>query len=224
MPPILKLSGAAMFQFLPRSFRFAAILIVISNSVSAVSAQEVPADVKPAIWSGFYAGLHGGWGKLRDSPLRGLTGGGHLGFNHQSGVVVVGIEGDYSHSLIDYSDTRDFGPFVGPVYREAGLDYLASLRGRIGFTSPDGVMMIYGTAGYGVSQISGMATAPRLGITQSIDYSVHGIVAGAGVEIKLSSSVSGRVEMLQYWMGQDGPSWERAETVRAGLSIHLPPN
>ncbi len=207
-----------------RFCRFAAILVASMFGVLVAEAQEDVATERPAIWTGFYAGVHGGWGKLNGSELRGLVGGGHAGFNHQSGGLVVGLEGDYSFSDIDFSN-QFVHPFFGPVTVASDIGYLATLRARVGVTSADGMSMLFGTVGYALSEQTVTAAAPLFNLTLDRSIDVHGIVAGAGVEYKLSSNLSARVEAQHFWMGEDGPTWDgRIMLVRAGLSIHLPSN
>ena len=197
---------------------------------NAAQAQVSSAGSRPAIWTGFYAGVHAGGGKVftDDSDIGnsidGFIVGGHAGYNFQSGMMIYGIEGDYTLSQMDASFTDNSNPFAGPINIKAEVNYLASIRGRIGTAVTD-TAMLYGTLGYAWSEVTVTGTAPLLGQTESISASVDGIVAGGGLEYKLSENTSARLEGLYYWLGTDGPSNDSPiGTIRAGLTLHLPPN
>lgn len=133
-------------------------------------------DVAPVSdWTGFYVGIHGGygWGNFdyngvisadggpayadfgKDTDSDGFFAGLQAGFNWQMDSVVLGIEGDISKSWIDGNDTvrldaGDLG-FLhtrsdADVNVDSTLDWFGTLRARAGFlATPD--LLIYATGG-----------------------------------------------------------------------------
>src|SRR6476660_3573890 len=89
-------------------------------------------------WTGFYAGINGGygWGTSTWSLLpgteikpKGALFGGTLGYNYQVGSIVWGLEGDF-----DWSGVKGSVSCVpGVVTCETSSSWLATFRGRIGY-------------------------------------------------------------------------------------------
>jgi outer membrane immunogenic protein len=175
---------------------------------------EMP--VAPAYdWSGAYVGLNGGysWGDLdtRDvsatntdptsfilppgtfggpnlsQSFDGLIGGAQVGYNHQIGNIVFGIEADIQASDQDAEDTR-LGSAAGPSnHTEAELDWFSTVRGRVGYAFDN--ILVYGTGGLAVGRAkvgARMESIPPLP-AQSASASKHetltGFTLGAGTEI-----------------------------------------
>ena len=191
------------------------------------SLKDAPAAYMPAItWTGFYFGVHAGaafddseedcefkkdcyavrmeYGSDDDdddddddtSWLAGL----HVGYNWQKpSNWVLGIEGDVS-----FADD---------------IDYLASLRGRLGYAF--GPTLVYATGGVAF-----------LGVDEefSDDDTITGWVAGLGIEHKLKDSMSIGLEGLYYSFDEDKnyPSYLDCDederdfwVVRARLTYHF---
>src|SRR5262245_14257507 len=96
---------------------------VYARGESLKDAPPAAVDYRPAIgWSGFYLGMNAG-AAFDDSDIEIAGGedaifvaGMHVGYNWQRGDgLVVGVEGD-----VDFADD---------------VDYIASVRGRLGFGS-----------------------------------------------------------------------------------------
>lgn len=161
------------------------------------SLKDGPADYLPAItWTGFYAGGHVGVAFNNDDSFffdnqgnrynvddddTAWLAGIHVGYNWQkpSGWL-LGIEGDVS-----FADN---------------IDYLATVRGRLGYAS--GQTLVYATGGVAF-----------LGLDDSFHYADFffedsdtqtGWVAGLGVEYKLRQNVSIGLEGLYYNFGDGG--------------------
>lgn len=177
-------------------------------------------------WSGFYAGIHGGYGAIYTSNVafdpEGFAGGGQAGFNLQSGRIVFGLEADYTESDIEDTATQTV-PVLGAVSLGLEADYMASVRGRLGFTAYDSILL-YATGGYAWSEATFSTSVPALGLSaeQGLDY--DGIAYGAGVEMKLGSYFTGRVEALRYDLEEkDGAASDlNVGVIRAGLNVLFP--
>ncbi len=135
-------------------------------------------------WNGAYVGIATGYavGDINFSgpaafsvEPRGFTIGGVLGYNWQlSRNWVFGVEADLDWTNIDRTTN------IGPVGINSGLDYMATVRGRLGYSF--GTWMVYAHGGW-----AGGHLATNVGIANlSADDFVTGWVYGAGVEMALS--------------------------------------
>jgi outer membrane immunogenic protein len=172
------------------------------------SLKDGPVDYYPAItWSGFYAGINLGAAfsdddnddrrnESRSSNGDGddtmFIGGFHVGYNWQKpSNIVLGVEGD-----VDFGDD---------------IDYLATIRGRLGYAM--GSTLIYATGG-----------AAFLGVDSDFDDdTLTGWVAGGGIEHKLRENVSVGLEGLYYDFDEDDNFGADADfwSVRARLTYHF---
>jgi outer membrane immunogenic protein len=158
-----------------------------------------PVDYAPYItWTGFYVGAHVGAAFSDNEDVEivddaAFLAGAHLGYNWQGpSNIVLGIEGDVS--------------FLDEI------DYLATVRGRLGYAF--GPTLAYVTGG-----------AAFIGFDENLagDDSDTGWVAGVGLERKLRPNVSIGAEALYYGFendnsgGDDNNFW----TARARLTYHL---
>jgi outer membrane immunogenic protein len=196
----------------------AAALFFTASGASAadLSMKDEPYEAAMTpIWSGLYVGGHLGglwndsgkshgfkwdWCEREFKETKHLTfsddnddvsviGGIHVGYNWQDGARVIGVEGDVS-----FAD---------------GLDYLGSLRLRLGYARD--ALLIYATAGLAFAGFDDTK------ITATIyDHKEHtinfegdrkiGAVVGGGVEYKLSSRWSVGAEGLYYMFGDSDDS------------------
>jgi outer membrane immunogenic protein len=137
------------------------LAILLSGAAGAADLRGValpPAPDLPALysWTGFYAGLQGGysWGsnRVRIGPAGGgfapisfragedtAFGGAHGGFNYQLGGIVLGIEGD-----VEALNSRSRFDGIGLSAR-VSQDWQGSARARLGLAFDR--LMIYGTGG-----------------------------------------------------------------------------
>jgi outer membrane immunogenic protein len=196
-----------------------ATFLTAAGALSAANAADVyappsgglkdePGVYLPAItWTGFYIGAHVGSTfdaqrtddlgngveivtDLDDTGLAGFQ----IGYNWQtSRRVVFGIEGDMSFPFDDI-----------------GVDYFASIRGRLGFAA--GNALFYGTGGVAFLEPDDDSD------TQT------GYTVGLGMDYKLRQNVSVGVEGL-YYNFQDDSGGVDSElefwTVRARLNYHF---
>jgi outer membrane immunogenic protein len=152
------------------------LVILLASCVAMPAlAADLPAKApaRPAAvadWTGFYVGIHGGygWGSIKPDDFdiaafsddafgnpepKGWVFGGHVGYLWQYGRFVGGLEVDYSAADLKETQTSPLeNGFVGelPATRQFALaskiDALASARGRAGFLLSDN-LLAYGTAG-----------------------------------------------------------------------------
>jgi outer membrane immunogenic protein len=174
--PVAALGLMALFGATPA---FAAD--VVQEAPPAAPMAEPPVNT----WDGPYAGLTVGYGfNGTTTPLtgdidnnNGFVGGVFGGYNFQQNLIVYGIEGDIGYGNIKGDN--------GITETKSGFE--GSIRGRLGVAVTDDVLL-YGTAG-GAGQ--------RLEVSDPIGSDSAGLfgwTAGAGVDIKFTPQVFGRVE------------------------------
>jgi outer membrane immunogenic protein len=188
---------------------------------------QTPAFVAPT-WTGVYIGVNGGWGwttsnssnvSIFSSPAavapfaftvpgtsnnaNSAVFGGQLGYLHQTGNWVWGIEGDVDGAQIRATQTGFLAPtaaFVGgSAFLNEKQNWLASIRGRIGYTWGPGLIYITGGAAWTSIQADGGATLFS-GETNTFTLSTTrgGYVLGAGYEWMFAPNWSVRGEYLYY--------------------------
>jgi outer membrane immunogenic protein len=194
-------------------------------------------------WSGFYAGVNAGYafdGRARDTitandPFAltgitggfvptsvgtrgdGFTGGGQIGYNYQfhnspTGGVVIGIEADVAYmDLTRTSDTVTGRGFDTQFH--SGLDFLGTVRGRLGYAFDR--LLVYGTGGFAYGDVNNtMLNISRTGApgyAGSQDTLRTGYAYGGGVEYALASNsafnifkaggVTVKAEYIHYDLG-----------------------
>ncbi len=196
------------------------------------SAADMPLKAPPpapvATWGGCYIGGHAGGasshfsdrvqfddvnvpGVLPEHLLahsyntHGFAGGGQGGCQWQRGIVVFGLEGDWTSAR--QSQQAFFVESGGPDTATTGvrLDSLWSVRARAGVTATEN-LYLYGTVGVGGANYkynfnlndtdTGVAAA-NLSINRS------GFVGGVGAEYRLWSNVIVGVDYLHYFVSND---------------------
>lgn len=195
-----------------------------SQTFSAPAVTSLPTFV----WTGFYAGLHAGgaWGTNKsDLPTAfsadhsGFIGGGQLGYNHQMGQAVVGVETDLSY--IGNSLSKSFVNGLGAtanLKRDNG--WLGTTRIRLGFT-PVERFMVYGTGGlaYGRTETAVMVTSPAGAVwTGKTDSPGIGWTVGGGAEYAFTNNISLKGEYLYYNIGKADGTLAASNAAAAGVA------
>jgi outer membrane immunogenic protein len=192
---------------------------------------KAPVYEPPFTWTGFYAGINGGWGWGRSTwdvggfgstefDINGGVFGGTLGYSWQRGPAVFGLEGDLDWSGIKGRSASSL--CIGAVC-ETRNDWLATTRGRIGYAF--GRMMPYITGGAAVGDVKtstglGSDTETRVGWT-----------LGGGIEAAIVGPWSARIEYLHTDLGRAscgplacGAASDvdfRSNLVRGGINYHF---
>jgi outer membrane immunogenic protein len=128
----------------------------------------------------------------------GWLGGGQVGFNWQSGHLVLGAEADWQ-----WSGQQDTACVVGcasggAIILAQKLSSFATARGRIGYAVDAWLWYVTGGAAWG--RVSNTATFPPFGAV-SFDQTKPGWVAGAGVETALWGNWTAKLEYLYMDLG-----------------------
>jgi len=178
-----------------------------------------PAYMPAYSWTGFYAGINGGygWGSStwnipatgRFDTSGGLVGG-TLGYNYQFGQVVAGLEGD-----IDWADINGTTTTACPLGCKTSDDYLGTFRGRLGFAADR--FLPYFTGGLAFGDIK--ASSPGLA---GVDNTNAGWTLGGGIEMSLVGNWTAKAEYLYVDLGRTscGTACGAAAGVTANVSFH----
>jgi outer membrane immunogenic protein len=185
-----------------------------------------PPPVAVYNWAGCYVGVAGGWvgsrvthdraptdglaafvgpaetaAAARSTDARSSAGiiGGTIGCNMQTGVVVFGVEGDWSWTGAKNSFNENFPDTPGGAFSprtETGSvnsDWLSTLRGRLGvLVSPN--LLLYVTGGVAIGHFNSsfnVLTANGSNWAGSASTIRTGAVIGGGGEWALGNSCSG---------------------------------
>lgn len=158
-------------------------------------------------WTGFYAGLFGGYvsgaaetvvGVVPDDILisGGLIGAA-VGFNYQlDDNIVLGLEGDLA-----WSNAEGSSLCADNIVFECagGLDWLSTVRVRAGVTYD--AALLYATAGIAVAGGTAAVIPPPLNASGEFSDTFVGWTAGFGAEVKLTDSISARAEYAYTDLG-----------------------
>ena len=212
-------------------------LLPLAMSATIAAAADVPYKAVPVAaydWSGFYAGVHAGYGWSRSAgkadPLpspqdvgldpnaldlhsKGALGGLQAGYNWQFAPNwVAGIEADISWSGIRGRQTDAmflFGgaglcPVCSPLSLDRKWDYLGTVRGRLGFTQ--GHWLAYATGGFafGSTKADVGLTVQSFTLGASAKTESFGWAAGAGAEYALAGNWTVKSEYLFTHLGDAG--------------------
>jgi len=184
--------------------------VAMAALVGSAAAADIPRRVEqpakaPATyvapiynWSGFYAGINGGWGG-GDAEITGTPGpgsfdvsgglvGGTLGYNWQIGQAVFGLETDLNWSGIDGTAA------CGALTCGVSNNWLGTARGRLGYAIDR--VMPYVTGGLAFGEVE--ATATGLAGASSTQT---GWTVGGGLEFALAAPWTAKLEYLYVDLG-----------------------
>lgn len=187
----------------------------------ALAFVDCPGEADGDVWTGFYIGLHAGYGDADISgtffdesvgldpqlnfgglELNGLVVGGQAGYLQSLGDVAIGLEIDGSY--FDSEDTVVVAPGDGEESATAHVKALASLRARLGLPLDNVLPFI--TAGVGIVDYDVDFVDPSdnaVGVERSsVSETVFAPVVGGGLEVLAFSDVSIRAEGLYYFVDE----------------------
>jgi outer membrane immunogenic protein len=197
----------------------------LAADLRAAPVYQAPVVVAPT-WTGLYVGANGGWGWASNfnasstftdptgggvaiSPAAsnlnatGAVFGGQLGYNWQTGSWVWGVEGDFDGSNINKLNNVGETIFAGgggppgtTASFYANVNWLATIRGRLGYAWGPG--MIYVTGGGAWASVDFNAGGPANDFVFSSTSTKSGWTIGAGYEWLINPNWSVRAEYLYY--------------------------
>jgi outer membrane immunogenic protein len=223
-------------------------------------AYKAPPVPQPFSWTGFYIGANVG-GAFDNSnrvnvsglssllgtgpdalSLRnksdGITGGGQIGYNYEfSGGnlngILIGIEADAAYTDLSGNLSID-GSAIAPgstVNLSSRLDYLGTVRGRLGYAYDR--VLVYGTGGfaYGTVEHNASLNVPGAGTLASANLKATeiGFAYGGGIEYALpispffhwsdTSAVTVRAEYLRYELGDTSASLAAVPNIATSVKL-----
>lgn len=182
-------------------------------------------------WTGFYAGINGGYGfgsfdtsrgkKFLGSVNGGLIGG-TVGYNYQFSQFVAGLEGDFDYASID--NTKH--PFAGATTKSK-LSSIGTIRGRLGFAADRALVFV--TGGFAGGQVKARISDSVNNVFQSRSDFRSGYALGAGIEYAFTNNISAKAEYIytslgsrKYFSAPDNiDTGLHTSMVRAGLNYRF---
>lgn len=193
-------------------------------------------------WSGFYAGVHGGWGwgktEFRDpisnpafnpsfAYYNGPLAGGQFGYNWQQGNFVFGGEIDGSWSFVRGNTSTNTGLISSSTNNGLGYTGLATATGRLGYASGQWLAYVKGGGAWAHMELSSKFTPD----VTNYDRNLFGGVGGVGLEVAFLRNVSAKLEYNVIYLPTDSLHWVSTDTtselshliqvVKAGINIHF---
>jgi outer membrane immunogenic protein len=165
-------------------------------------------------WTGFYAGVHAGYGWANlDNDLTdaygdgnkpdGFFGGGQVGYNYQlSNQIVLGVEADAAFADFKDDSAAD-GPDGGVFTAYTKITALGTVRARAGYAIDR--FLPYVTGGFAWANaksgldVSGYPDIPNFGAGDSQFHT--GWTVGAGLEYAVTNNITAKVEYLYADLG-----------------------
>lgn len=164
-------------------------------AAAAALATSAQADSQ---WEGLYAGIHSGylWGEptvgdgvtIASDDFDGFAGGVGGGYNHVFDQVLVGMEADVALSGADGTATSTT---VGEGVN-ADLDWLSTVRGRLGFVHDD--LLFFATGGLAMGGLG--AEVFGSGPGYDLDETAFGYTIGGGIEWAVADRMTVKAEYL----------------------------
>jgi len=190
-----------------KTFATAAMAALMLSAGSTYAADAGRASLLPPApelptfydWSGVYVGGQVGhsWGADRagefatagrvplgrafDFSPSSFVAGARLGFNHQLGAIVIGVEGD-----IEGGRARAGQGDLGGVVR-VRQDWQGSVRARLGYSLDR--ILVYATAGAAFTRLDYSYATPLAGLTETVSVSKTGWTVGGGVDYAVTDAL-----------------------------------
>ncbi|MGV3649816.1 MAG: outer membrane protein [Devosia sp.] len=184
-------------------------------SIPYTPAPVVPVAMPASDWSGFYAGIHAGygWGSTEvdeDFDASGWLAGGQIGFRQQMDVFVLGLQTDLSIANLSVDDDV------------ASADWYGSTTIRAGVAATDAVLVyaLGGIAYAGMTAVDPFDSA-------EISNTHIGWTAGVGAEVALTDNISVFGEYAYSALGEQTYAFDAGDSdvsfdahmVKAGLNF-----
>ncbi|HEX2367390.1 MAG TPA: outer membrane beta-barrel protein [Bradyrhizobium sp.] len=168
-------------------------------------------------WSGFYAGVNGGWGTSHNCWTRtatlgvgiaraaegchdssGGTVGGQLGYRWQAGPWVVGLEAQGNWA--DFSGSNVSLLFAGAATNRTRIDAFGLFTGQVGYAWNNVLGYVKGGAAVTDNRYDGLATLTGT-VTDRARDTRWGATVGAGIEYGFAPHWSAALEYDHLFMG-----------------------
>ena len=218
----------------------ASAALVSSASAADLAARpytKAPAVVAAAYnWSGFYAGVMGGYGwsdrvtvaglAVTDADIKGGFAGGTVGFNYQApgSQFVFGVEADAAWADVGHSEA-----IVGLGTAKQRINSFGSVTGRVGVAVD--AWLLYAKGGYAWANNEFSLTPLGLGATLSELHVHSGWTVGGGAEWAFAGPWSAKAEYMfarydsENYLGGIAPApvgfGADVHTIKAGVNYRF---
>ncbi len=186
-----------------------------------------PPVAELSTWTGFYIGGNGGgaFGSNKsdfnvgggptfasiDLATKGAIGGAQVGYNWQTGAMVLGVEADFQASgLKGDISTPCIPPFCGlplTASYEQSVTWFGTARARAGYAQSGWLLYATGGYAYGRTETNASATAGPVTAAVKTDNINSGWTVGGGAEVMFAPRWSVKVEYLYVDLGKTTNSY-----------------
>ncbi|MES2030664.1 MAG: outer membrane protein [Pseudomonadota bacterium] len=177
-----------------------------ASSISAIDTVFIP-----------FFQSQGSMPRALDSRLNGVIGGIGVGYNWQFGQWVTGFEADFSYAK-SASDAVFHAPQIGAnpetiTSHTTELNWFGTARARLGYlATPDTLLFATGGLAYGQAKVTtGIVAEPTqpcarnvLCSTGTASETLVGWTIGGGLETKIASNWTAKIEYLHFNLGTIG--------------------
>lgn len=202
----------------------AAAVVTISSGASATDllSKKILATVPATMsklheWNGSYFGINAGFlnsnsdithiyfdgypspGDDGQLDMNGNLIGGQLGYNYQTGNIILGLEGDFAFTNVTGNHLFEFGG--NPVMLDGQLKSIGTVRARFGYAIDQLLIFVTGGFAYASTEAKLTSIVPPV-ITASGSQSYSGYTIGGGVEYGLNKNWSAKAEYLYADFGK----------------------
>jgi outer membrane immunogenic protein len=172
---------------------------------------KAPVAVAMYNWSGFYAGINGGWGSSRNSweetaggifPLgshdaTGGTVGGQIGYRWQAGTWVFGVEAQGNWA--DFHGSNQI-PLLPIFSTDTRVDAFGLFTGQVGYAANNVLFYLKGGAAVTSDRYRMLATGTNIQLANTVDETRWGGVVGVGLEYGFAPNWSAGIEYDHMFM------------------------
>ena len=219
--------------------------IVVFGTATASAADLAPRYYKapppPVVsplynWSGFYAGINGGWGTSHNCWTRtatagaailpvsegchdadGGTVGGQIGYRWQAANWVFGLEAQGNWA--DFRGSNASLLFGGVATNRTKIDAFGLFTGQVGYAWNNVLAYVKGGAAVTDNRYDGLATVSGIVTDTAGSNTKWGGTVGAGIEYGFAPNWSFAVEYDHLFMGTDNYAFNTAGLATRNESI-----
>jgi outer membrane immunogenic protein len=187
-------------------------------------------------WSGFYAGINGGWGTSHNCWTRtatagapilpvsegchdadGGTVGGQIGYRWQASNWVFGLEAQGNWA--DFRGSNISLLFGGLATNRTKIDAFGLFTGQVGYAWNNVLAYVKGGAAVTDNRYEGLATVSGIVTDTAGTNTKWGGTVGAGIEYAFAPNWSAAVEYDHLFMGTDNYAFNTAGLATRNESI-----
>jgi outer membrane immunogenic protein len=173
---------------------------------------KAPAAVAMYDWSGFYAGVNGGWGSSRNRwdettgvvfPMgshdaTGGTVGGQIGYRWQAASWVFGVEAQGNWA--DFHGSNAIPLTVPSLTNDTRVDAFGLFTGQVGYAANNVLFYVKGGAAVTSNRYRMLLTGTGAQVANSVDETRWGGVVGVGLEYGFAPNWSAGIEYNHMFM------------------------